>query len=492
MSPAAANYEAMPARLGVWDAVSIIVGIIIGASIFRSPGEIYGNIPDTDIFRSPIPAWLVGLGLFALVGLISLVGALCYAELATTYTSSGGDYTFIKRAYGDAPAFLFAWSDLAVIRAGGNVSAMAYVFGDYAQRIMPLPGLGSHASFAYAVGAVVVVGTINALGVRSGKWTQNALTILKLIGIAAIIVAAAVSFSATRAPDQLELLRPKVVQYPPSLAIAAVFVFYAYGGWGDAAYVVAELRDRRRNILRSLVLGVMIVTLIYIALNAAYLLALGVQHLRRSPLPAADVMALPLGETGVWLISVLIMISALGGINGMTFAGMRLYSTFGRDERLFARLSGKDAGTPFGSIAAMILFSVGMMTLFETGEWWKPWLVHDLDLFGIELPENFTKKAGGFSDVVSATAPVYWLFFLLSGFSLLVLRGRNRRAERPFRVPLYPLTPLLFCAASAFMLYQSTTYALTLGPAELAIVAGFVLLGIPLYALSGPSEEKIP
>src|SRR6266571_3167687 len=143
MSLDPANSDRVPARLGMWDAVSIIVGIIIGASIFRSPGEIYGNIPDTDSFRNPIPAWLVGLGLFALVGLISLVGALCYAELATTYTSSGGDYTFIKRAYGDAPAFLFAWSDLTVIRAGGNVSAMAYVFGDYAERIMPLPGLGS-------------------------------------------------------------------------------------------------------------------------------------------------------------------------------------------------------------------------------------------------------------------------------------------------------------------------------------------------------------
>src|SRR5580765_3516120 len=139
--------EIAPARLGMWDAVSIIVGIIIGASIFRSPGEIYGNIGD----HLGLPAWLVGLGLFALVGGISLVGALCYAELATTYTSSGGDYTFIKRAYGDAPAFLFAWSDLTVIRAGGNVSAVAYVFGDYAQRIMPIPGLGSRASFAYAV-----------------------------------------------------------------------------------------------------------------------------------------------------------------------------------------------------------------------------------------------------------------------------------------------------------------------------------------------------
>src|SRR5262245_4921176 len=157
MSMVPANSDRAPARLGMWDAVSIIVGIIIGASIYRSPGEIYGNISD----EWPVPAWAIGLGLWVVVGLISLAGALCYAELATTYTSPGGDYTFIKRAYGDGPAFLFAWSDLTVIRAGGNVSAVAYVFGDYAQRIMPLPALGSRGSFAYAVAAIVMVGVVN-------------------------------------------------------------------------------------------------------------------------------------------------------------------------------------------------------------------------------------------------------------------------------------------------------------------------------------------
>ncbi len=488
MSLVPTNTDRAPARLGMWDAVSIIVGIIIGASIFRSPGEIYGNISDD----WPVPAWVMGLGLWVLVGLISLAGALCYAELATTYTSSGGDYTFIKRAYGDGPAFLFAWSDLTVIRAGGNVSAVAYVFGDYAQRIVPLPALGSRASFAYAVAAIILVGVVNALGVRSGKWAQNMLTVLKVIGLVAITVVGGLYSLWPTTAEQVVAGRTPVVTYPPSLAIAAVFVFYAYGGWGDAAYVVAELRDRRRNILRSLVLGVLIVTLIYVALNAAYLAAMGIEPIRRSPLAAADVMALPLGETGVRIIAVLIMISALGGINGMTFAGMRLYSTFGRDERLFARLSGRGGGTPLGSVAAMMVFSIGMMTLFETGEWWKPWLAERLEFVGVELPPSFTRKAGGFTDVVAATAPVYWLFFLLAGYSLVVLRGRDRKIERPFRVPLYPVTPLLFCAASAFMMYESTKYALTLGPAELAIVAGFVLLGIPLYALSGPSKESSP
>src|SRR5262249_58791334 len=146
------------------------------------------------------------------------------------YTSSGGDDTFIKRTYGDAPSFRFAWSDLTVIRAGGNVSAVAYVFGDYAERIMPLPGLGVRPSFAYAVAAILAVGLVNALGVRSGKWTQNALTVLKVIGLAAIIVVGGLYFLWPRTAEEV-ITNPKpVVEYPPSLAIAAVVILYSLRG----------------------------------------------------------------------------------------------------------------------------------------------------------------------------------------------------------------------------------------------------------------------
>jgi amino acid transporter len=228
---------------------------------------------------------------------------------------------------------------------------------------------------------------------------------------------------------------------------------------------------------------------LYLAVNAAYVGALGFEPLKRSKLAAADLMSLPLGEAGAKAISILIMISALGAVNGLLFTGMRLYSTFGSRERLFGWLTRSPSAVPYGAIAVQMIFSVGLMILFETGEIWKPGLADGLARIDINVPGSFTRRASGFDDVVAATAPVFWLFFLLTGYSLIVLRGRDRAAERPFRVPLYPLTPLLFCAASAFMLYHSTRYALTLGPGELLIVAGFMLLGVPLYALSGPRGE---
>ncbi len=481
--------------LGMWDAVSVIVGIIIGASIFRSPADILGNITGTISAGGLIltlPPWLITLALWALVGFLSFVGALCYAELATTYPTGGGDYGFISRAYGPGPGFMFAWSEMSIIRTGGSISAMAYIFSDYANSVLPLKALGPWSGFAYAAVAVVALTLVNVLGVRIGKWMQHLLTSVKLIGLLAIIIAGALYFLWPRTAADVVTESTPVVGYPPSLAVAAVFVFYAYGGWNEAGYVAAELRDRKRNIVRSLMVGVGIVTIAYLAVNAAYLAALGAEPIRRSKVVAADVMALPLGKTGATLISVLIMISALGAINGLLFTGSRLYAAFGSRERLFAWLAARRGSTPYGALAVQAFFSLALMSLFELGQFWKPWLAESLSAVGVDLPERFSRKAGGFDDVVGATAPVFWLYFLLSGYSLLVLRSRDPLAERPFRVPLYPLTPLLFCAACSFMLYESTKYALTLGPGELMTVAAFVLLGVPLYARSGPTQDQQP
>jgi basic amino acid/polyamine antiporter, APA family len=474
------------ATLGMWDAVSVIVGIIIGASIFRAPAEILGNIDDSKYL---LPAWLIALGLWALVGFLSFVGALCYAELATTYPTTGGDYGFISRAYGRWAGFMFAWSEMSIIRTGGSISAMAYVFSDYARRVIPFEAAGEWAGFAYAAVAVVLLTGANMLGLRVGKPLQHFLTSAKLIGLAAIIATGVLFFLWPRSASDVVTASNPVVGYSPALAVAAVFIFYAYGGWNEAGYVAAELRDRQRSIVRSLVIGVGIVSIVYLAVNAAYLLALGVEPIRRSKVVAADVMALPLGNAGATAISILIMISALGAINGLLFTGSRLYATFGSRERLFVWLRRREGSVPYGALAVQAFFSLALMSLFELGRYWKPPLAAACATVGIKLPGGFSRQAGGFEDVVAATAPVFWLFFLLTGCSLLVLRIRDRQAERPFRVPLCPLTPLLFCASSSFMLYESTHHALTVGPGELLTVAAFVLLGVPLYFFSKVNRE---
>lgn len=488
-----------------WDAVSIIVGIIVGASIYRSPAEIFGNVTDQVItLRSwsvTIPGMWAALGAWALVGGISILGAMCYAELATTYPTSGGDFTYQSLAYGHGPGFMFAWAELAIIRTGGSIGAMAYVFADYAERFYSLKThlagtsvafLGAKPELTYALAAIFALTLVNALGLQPGRWMQHALTSVKIIGLLAIIVVGLLYFLWPRTAAQVVQSDQPVWQLPPRYALALVFVFYAYGGWHEAAYVAAEMKDRRRDIIRALIIGVALVTVIYLLTNVAYLTALGREKVKYSKVVAADVMTLPFGESGAKAISILIMISTLGAINALLFTGVRLYSTFGSQERLFGWLArtGRHLRNPLGALLIQSFFTAALLVLFETASRWKPWVARQFGRINIETPAGFTSDFKfGFGSLVAYTSPVFWLFFLLTGFAVIVLRSRDPDRERPFRVPLFPIVPILFCLGSLFMLYESTDWALQQGPAELMIVLGFLLLGVPLYALSGPPRR---
>lgn len=497
-------------QLRWWDAVSIIVGIIVGATIYRSAANIFGNVADQVItigtWSKTIPSMWAALGGWALVGGVSILGALCYAELATTYPTSGGDFTYQSLAFGQGPGFLFAWAEMSIIRTGGSIGAMAYVFADYAEGFYSLKQhlagtslsfLGSKPEMTYAVAAILVLTLINALGLKPGKWTQNILTIVKIVGLIAIILAGLLYFLWSRKAEDVVTSDKPVWPFPPSFALALVFIFYAYGGWHEAAYVAAEMRDRRREIIKALIIGVVLVTVIYLLVNTSYLVGLGRERVKYSKLVAADIMSLPLGPLGAKLISALIMISCLGAINGLLFTGVRLYSSFGAHERLFSWLSvaGRRVSTPLGALFVQAFFTITLMALFETANQWKPWLARNTAKIDIHLGEKFTAPMPGgfegFDRIVACTSPVFWFFFLMTGYAVMVLRGRDRRRERPFRVPLFPIVPILFCAGSLFMLYKSTDWALQQGPAELMIVLAFLLLGVPLYALSGPKRPVL-
>jgi amino acid transporter len=517
--------ETSAPQLGLWDTVSIIVGIIVGATIFASAPNIFFYTPDAStIFGYKITmsaAWSC-LICWGLVGVLSLIGALCYAELGTAYPTSGGDYTYLSRAYGHGPGFIFAWAEMSIIRTGGSITVMAYVFAQYADRLLrSLAGpvvegappnfiqtayahLGHYSQLVLTVLPVLLLTLVNMVGLKSGKWTQNLLSMVKVLGLLAIIGTGALYFLWPRsAEDVLPLVQAEkniadkaVYLPPPSFALALVLIFYAYGGWNEAAYVAGELRNRRRNLILALMLGVGAVTLIYLAVNGAYLSSLGLTRVRGSKAIAADVMKLSMGENGSIAMSALIMISALGAINGLLFCGIRLYSNFGQHERLFAWLSRKSIGSvPWGALFVQTFFSLALIILFETGNIWKPWIAPKLESalqpFNMSLPDKFNKEPmDGFNDIVACTAPVFWLFFTFTGFALIVLRSREPERERPFRVPLYPLLPIIFCLSSLFMLYKSTAWAIQQGPAEIMIVLLFLLLGIPLYALSGPPKSN--
>lgn len=453
------------AQLGLWDTVSVIVGIVVGSSIYKTPPIIFSTVDS---------AWL-GLGAWALGGLLSLIGALVYAELATTYPRQGGDYVYLTRAFGSWSGFLFGWAQLSVIRSG-SIGMMAFVFAGYAAELW---SLDKEWVVYLAIGAVLALSAINLLGVVLGKWTQNVLNVVKVLGLAGILASGLIWGN----PSGLGDAAPARFG---GFGLAMILVLYAYGGWNDAAFVAAELRNRR-DIARSLILGILAITAIYFLVNAAYLMALGLDGVRNSKAVAAAALEKGFGTAGVKVMCLLVMVSALGAINGMIFCGSRVYATLGADHPLFGWLGHwhPRLGTPHWALLVQTVFTLLMMLVasgYKAGQ-------QAVDQIGAALGMSsitWAKFDDGFDVLFAATAPVFWTFFLMTGVSYFVLRFRDRGIERPFALPLplHPLLPLIFCATCLYMLHASVTWA------EALCVVGVLplLLGLPLYVISARSR----
>jgi amino acid transporter len=358
---------------------------------------------------------------------------------------------------------LFAWAQLAVIRSGGAIGSVAYVFADYAAVAAGLP---RRASAALAASLIVLLTALNILGVHVGRRAQNLLTVLKVLAIAGVIAAGFLGTPPSAGPAGGGTLTLG------SFALAMVFILYAYSGWHEAAYVTAEVRDRRRNVPRALVAGAALITILYVLINAAYLTGLGYDKARQSPEIAAVVLSGVLGPAGGRLMAALVMVSALGSLNGSIFTGARIYRAMGADHRLFAPLAALSPrlGTPVRALLLQGVFSAGMVLVV-----------------GWVMPTSKAAEVGGtdpFDVLVKGTAPVFWLCFLLAGVSLFVFRARGLRP--PFAVPGYPFVPLLFCGWCAGMLAGSVLYAWREAVVGLIVLA----LGVPLAWLSGALESK--
>lgn len=406
------------ARLSLADALALIVGIVIGAGIFRAPSMVAANSGGSTMF---LLAWLLG-------GVVSLIGALCYAELATSFPNTGGDYHFLRRAFGRRLSFLFAWARMTVIQTG-SIALLAFIFGDYASRILRL---GEFSAVIYAALAVIFLTVINILGIKLGTGTQKILTAAEVAGLL-VIIAAGLFFSS---PDPAtSAVNQAAGPSGSSAGLAMVVVLLTFGGWNEAAYISAELRAGKRQIVKALVISIILITALYLMVNMSYLYVLGMAGIASSETVAVDLMEATLGKAGVWLIGLLVALSALTSANATIFTGARTNYALGRDFLLFKKLNRWNSRTS-APVNAFILqggISLALVTL------------------GL-----ITRK--GFETMLEYTAPVFWFFFLLVGVSLFVLRIREPKAERPFRVPLYPFTPLLFCLASAYLLYSSIMY----------------------------------
>jgi APA family basic amino acid/polyamine antiporter len=416
--------------LTVGDAIAIIVGIVIGAGIFEAPSLVAGTARSEGLV---LLAWLAG-------GVITLLGALCFAELATTYPHPGGNYYYLMRAFGPEPAFLFAWGRLVVIQTG-SIALLGFVFGDYASQILRL---GPYSSTIYAALAAVVLTAINIAGIRQGKWTQNSLSMITVVGLAVIIV---LGFAA---PAQPQTPIPATTSVPAGVGTMMIFILLTYGGWSEAVFVSAEVRNPQRNMSRALLGGMLFITLMYVLVNAAFLRGLGLAGTAQSEAVAADFMRRLVGERGADFVSLLVAIAALDSMNATIITGARSNYALGRDYGLF-RLLGRWSRRGETPVNALLVQGAIALALVAFGM-----LARD-----------------GFRTMVEYTSPVFWLFFLVTTISLFVLRRRDPDVPRPFRVPGYPLVPILFSAVCAYMVYASLVYTgvgATVGAA--ALIAG--------------------
>jgi amino acid transporter len=425
--------------LSVADGTFLMVGMVIGVGIFKAPSIVAGNTATPLQF---ILVWLFG-------GLISLCGALVYAELAARHPGTGGEYTFLQRGFGDGTAFVFAWSRMTVIQTGA-IAAVAFVFGDYASQIA---NLGERSSAIYAGLSVIALTALNFAGTLQSKTLQKVLETILIASLLALAVAGI--FSGGQAA-------PIKGEGGGALDLALLFVLFTYGGWNEAAYLGGEVRDPARNMMRILVMGVVAVTALYILVNIGYVAALGLQGVRDSKAVAADLMRAVAGDKGAVALALIVCVSALTTINAAIFTGARTNYALGKSFPLFSALGNwREAG----STPANALLLQGVLALVLVGA-------------GSLTPD-------GFESMVAYTAPVFWTFFLLTGLVLVVLR-RREGAAAPFRVPFYPLVTAAFCAMCAFMLYKSVTYIMNpqYGPKfGSAVLAGLLVMaaGIPLY-----------
>lgn len=421
-------------------AVAIIVGIVIGAGIFKTPSMVAGITGDVGW---ALTIWVAG-------ALISLMGALCYAELATTFPHAGGDYHFLTRAYGKNVSFLYGWAKAMVINTG-SIALLAFVFGDYMTKVLPL---GANSTIYWAALIVITLTLINIIGIHTSSRIQTLLTIFEVLGLVAIIVA---GFGIFGMPLP-SVDNPPLFSSNPQLGmlgLGMVFVLLTFGGWNESAYISAELKGTSKTIVTVIVASLAVITVIYLLVNLALINGLGLKALASSKAAPADLLGLAFGPIGEKLLGLFVAIAALTSINATMIVGARTNYAMGEDWQGLSKMGQWESSRGSPSVAYLVQ---GIISLALVG-------------FG-------ALQSDGFEAMVEFTAPVFWIFLLLVGLGLFVLRYKDD-SVRPFKVPLYPITPLIFCASCAYLAYSSIMYAHSKGAVAISMyvmLAGLVAL----------------
>lgn len=418
-------------------AAAVVIGIVVGIGIFRLPSMVAQNAASELHY---LGFWLAG-------GLISIIGALCYAELASNKPDAGGEYHFLTKAYGPATGFLFSWGRMSVIQTG-SIALVAFILGDYASAIYQL---GPHSASIYAALTVVVLTGLNIWGTQPSKNAQNLFTSLIVIVLVVVGVAGLMNGFSTSVPASSGTVSS-------SAGAAMIFVLLTYGGWNEGVYLSAEIKDVRKNISRVLLIALATITLLYLLINAAYVQVLGLEALRNSDVIGVTLSNRIIGSEGAFIMALIVIISALSTANATIITGARTNYALGRDFSLL-RFLGRWNKTTNAPINALLLQGMIALALVGLG--------------------SFTQEA--VSTMVDYTAPVFWFFILLTTGSLFIFRrNSDDRHEQSFSVPLYPLTPIIFMLICLYLLYSSVAFT----GAGALIGIGILLLGLPIYYLA--------
>src|SRR6266704_4500484 len=409
-----AQASSLPRRLGLWSAVAVLVGSTIGSGIFRSPAGIANRLPGP---LALLAIWLSG-------GLFVLCGALTLAEVAGAFPRTGGVYVFIRESWGRLPAFLFGWSELTIIRAA-SLGAISTTFSEYLLRVLGHdPRLAPYSQYVHymAAAAILVTASFNYVGMRWGSLVQNVTTLAKTGALILIILLALIIGLPQTSGPFTPALPPGSFSFA-RFGLALVSVLWVYAGWADVSFVGGEVKDPERNLPRVLIYGTLIIIALYLLANLAYLAVLPVEEIRHSKLVAADVADKLMGAAGVAFVSVAVMISTFGTLNGSVMTGSRVLFAMAADGLLFKPIAIVDRRFHTPGVAIWLSAILGVVFV---------------------LAGTFEQLADTF---VTAIVP----FYALAVGAVFILR-RRPDYDPPFRVPGYPVVPAIFIIATILLL----------------------------------------
>lgn len=423
-------------ELTCWDSMAIITAIVVGVGIFRVPAEIAELLPS--------PVFMLSVWFFG--GLISMFGALCYAELSASFPESGGNYVYFRKSYGEGCAFLFGWSEFLVIRTG-SIAAVSFIASEYLCSLLVLEAVFIKPA---AILIIAVLSVVNILGLSPGKKIHNFFTACTILALVGIVVSGL--FSQKGSFEHFEVASFVLDWNTLSLlALALIPVLWTYGGWHENTFVARETRNAGRTLPRALIAGVALVTFLYMIVNVLYIYLIPTEKIADVSLIGSEVFYILHGAKGKIIFETVIVMASLGSINAMLITGSRITHAMARDNNAIAGLEKVDGrfGSPTRAIVVNAVWASLLIVL------------------------------GTFSELLFFTGILAWLFFGLAALSLFLLRKKYPEKERPYKVWGFPVIPAVFMLICGLLFFNT----LVKNPVPSLFGILILLSGFPVYLL---------